>query len=134
MPKELDLQAKLVKAAKDAGGYGYKQSNKFLAGPPDLYLSHPATGAVFIEVKKNHPGQKNVGTTPLQRTVMKQMQMAGSKCGVVVVIPLPDIIGGYDIFVSKNIESLRIDESWLELRRRKGEDWPISEIMRHCAT
>ena len=134
MATELEIQSRLVKAIKDAGGFGYKLNNKFLAGPPDLYLTHKDTGPVFIEVKKNFQGQKNVQTTPLQRVTMQNMKKAGTRCGVAVIIPLPNLFGGYDIYITSNTESLRIDDSWLMLHKKKGGDWPILEMMRACDT
>lgn len=51
--REIDIQAKLIDDYLDAykGGIGYKQSNMFRAGVPDLRLAHLRTGEWNIEVK-----------------------------------------------------------------------------------
>lgn len=132
MPTELELQAKLVEAVKEAGGFGYKQSNKFLAGPPDLYLSHPSTGAVYIEIKKNYRGDRKVSTTTLQRETMKRMRLAGSKCAVAVLIEQDGPSGSYDIYITDFTDSDRIDNTWDKFHKNRGEPWPIILMMGVC--
>lgn len=135
MLTELQLQSKLVEAVKRIGGFGYKQSNKFLAGPPDLYLSHPATGPVFIEVKLNQPGHNVVLVSPLQESTIIRMQNAGSRCGVLVLMPLTDIIGGYDLFFTSDPSLKRLDKgAWSEFHKGRGEEWPILDVMRLAST
>jgi hypothetical protein len=134
MPTELQLQAELVKACKEAGGFGYKQSNKFLAGPPDLYLSHEATGPVFIEVKLNDPSSKVANVTPLQTDTIQRMQKAGSRCAVCVLVPMPTALGGgYDIYMNTNPTKLKLDDSWIHIVKKRGDKWPIQTMMLVCA-
>jgi hypothetical protein len=134
MPTELQLQAELVKACKEAGGFGYKQSNKFLAGPPDLYLSHPETGPVFIEVKLNDPSSKVANVTPLQTETISRMQAAGSRCAVCVLVPIGSALGGgYDIYMNTDPTKLKIDESWPYFCKLRGEKWPILTMMALCS-
>ena len=132
MPTELELQAKLVESIKEIGGFGYKQSNKFLAGPPDLYLSHWVTGAVYIEVKKNYRGDKKIGTTVLQRNTMDKMQKAGSKVAVAVLIEQDGPPGNWEINISADTQSIRLDDSWEKLEKERGQPWPILDMMKIC--
>lgn len=133
MLTELQLQSKLVDAVKKAGGFGYKQSNKFLAGPPDLYLSHPAIGPAFIEVKLNDPSSKVVNITPLQTLTMQKMQAAGSRCGVCVLVPIGTSIGGgYDVYMNTDPTKLRLDDTWVHYVKGRGDDWPVIAMMSVC--
>lgn len=134
MTTELKIQANMVFDLKRADGFGYKQSNKFLAGPPDLYLSHPSTGPVYIEVKLNDPSSKLVNVTPLQEETIKRMQASGSKCAIVVVVPLSGVVGGYDIFVTTDPTKKRLDDDWIILHKPRGENWPMLAMMSVCDT
>ena len=135
MLTELQIQAKLVEAIKEVGGFGYKQSNKFLAGPPDLFLTHEDTGPVFIEVKLMENPSRPVLVTPLQELTMKRMQKAKTKCGVAVVIPAIEATGGgYFIYITSDPTKKRIDSSWKMFDKKRGEQWPIIEMMEVCDT
>lgn len=135
MLTELQLQSKLVEAIKEEGGFGFKLSNKFLAGPPDLYLSHPSTGTVFIEMKLNSRMQRPVNVTDLQLHTISKMQKAGTRCGIVVVIATPSVVGEYDLFFTADPKNRNLNnDGWVEMYKKRGERWPVLDMMRHCAT
>jgi hypothetical protein len=49
--KELDCQKKVIDIVKQNGGWGAKWDSKHKVGVPDLILSHPSFGTIFVEVK-----------------------------------------------------------------------------------
>lgn len=51
LAKELDLQTKIWKSAKQDGGYGRKISHKFAIGIPDLLLALPPFAPCLAEIK-----------------------------------------------------------------------------------
>jgi hypothetical protein len=127
---ELDIQSKLVAACKEAGGYGYKQSNKFLAGVPDLYLSHYSYGPIFVEVKLLPATSTVVAVTPLQEETMKKMRAAGSK---VCILAVREVDGrAYDMFVTGDLEKKRLDATWASIRKEFRKDWPITWLFKTC--
>lgn len=51
MSKELDVQTKVCKSARQDGGYGRKISHKFVIGIPDLLVCLPPFAPCVIEMK-----------------------------------------------------------------------------------
>lgn len=48
---ELQVQTKIIKSARQDGGYGRKCSNRFAIGVPDLLLAIPPFAPFYLEVK-----------------------------------------------------------------------------------
>ena len=84
--RERDVERKLVRAVRDAGGLALKFVSPGRAGVPDRLLLFPGGRAVFCEVKA--PGEK---PRPLQVRRMEQLRELGFK---VFVIDNAEQIGG----------------------------------------
>src|SRR5580692_714296 len=84
---ELDAQRLVVQAAKSVGGYGFKLSNKFLIGIPDLLVQLPRQSTGLWEVKINDKPrvveEVSLKLTPLQDKVLADFSAAGGFCGVI---------------------------------------------------
>lgn len=86
MASELQYQTHLVEAANRMG-FGFKMSNRFLAGIPDLFLQVTGKPTLVVEIKKWTSLPKlpvtpiESGLTPLQRQTLLDMLKAGTKCG-----------------------------------------------------
>ena len=85
---ELNFQKALIDAAKKEGGYGFKMSNRHLAGIPDLLIKLPEFDTALIECKKikrvkfsHHESIPN-NITKLQEIVLKRFINAGGAAGV----------------------------------------------------
>ena len=89
---ELKFQRALIKELKEIQGHGWKSSNQFLAGIPDLVMIHPDYPACFIETKVVKVDQMFNGkiipikTTPLQKANLRKIQSAGGMAGIVVLV------------------------------------------------
>ncbi len=56
-PVEVELQADIIAACTNMGGYGDKIQDKYLKGKPDIWLQLPSGIIIFAEVKKaQRPG------------------------------------------------------------------------------
>ena len=84
--REKEVERKLVRAVRDAGGLALKFVSPGLAGVPDRILLFPNGRAAFCEVKA--PGEK---PRPLQVHRMEQLRRLGFK---VFVIDNTEQIGG----------------------------------------
>lgn len=75
--KELDFQKKIIDLIREEGGYGYKLSNRFKVGIPDLLIAAPMRGVVFFECKclNDVPAQfdKKTGITPIQQEHLNKL-------------------------------------------------------------
>lgn len=87
MPKEVEFQTGIIRAAKEQGGYGRKWSSQFQIGCVDLVLHLPKAGAVFMEVKKEVGSKfaRKITTSPKQRHELSQWEKAGALSVVAVV-------------------------------------------------
>jgi hypothetical protein len=129
MPTELDMQEKLVEAVKKIeGGYGFKLSNKFLAGIPDLFLSTPSVGPVLLEVKMVDGPEELVLLTPLQRHVIIKLKAAGTAAGIVAIRPEEEF-RRYTAYVTTDHDVVRINSNMSKFIKVVGEPWPIEYMM-----
>lgn len=75
--KELDFQKRVIDLIREEGGYGYKLSNRFKVGIPDLLIAAPLKGVVFFECKcLNEVGErfdKKTGITPIQQEHLNKL-------------------------------------------------------------
>ena len=76
--REKDVERKLVRAVRDAGGLALKFVSPGFNGVPDRLLLFPNGRAVFCEVKA--PGEK---PRPLQLHRMEQLRTLGFRVYVV---------------------------------------------------
>ena len=83
--REKDLERRLVKAVRDAGGLALKFVSPGMAGVPDRLLLFPGDRAAFAEVKA--PGEK---PRPLQVHRMEQLKALGFR---VYVVDSEEMIG-----------------------------------------
>ena len=73
---ELSFQKEIIDSAKAAGGYGFKLTNRFTIGVPDILVSVPMYAPSLFEAK--HLGDvvanfdRQTGVTPLQQEQMKR--------------------------------------------------------------
>jgi len=129
MPTELDMQEKLVDAVKKVeGGYGFKLSNKFLAGIPDLFLSTPSVGPVLLEVKMVEGPEQLVLLTPLQRHVIIRLKAAGTAAGIIVIRPEEEF-RRYTAYVTTDHDVVRVNKDMAKFVKVVGEPWPIEYMM-----
>jgi hypothetical protein len=68
--RELNFQKRIIDLIKEEGGYGYKMSNRFKVGVPDLLIAAPMRGVVFFECKclnvMPDAFDRQTGITPIQ--------------------------------------------------------------------
>jgi len=87
---ELDLQRLVVQSVKMNGGTGWKMSNKFLVGIPDLILCLPGQGIGVWEVKQTMMPKTVehviLKPTALQEKVLNDVTEAGGFCGIISFI------------------------------------------------
>ena len=76
--REKDVERRLVKAVRDAGGLALKFVSPGMAGVPDRLVLLPGCRVVFCEVKA--PGEK---PRPLQVHRMEQLRALGFRVYVV---------------------------------------------------
>ena len=76
--REKEVERKLVRAVRDAGGLALKFVSPGMAGVPDRLLLFPGGRAAFCEVKA--PGEK---PRPLQLHRMEQLRTLGFRVYVV---------------------------------------------------
>jgi hypothetical protein len=126
---ELDVQGLIVKDCKEQGGYAIKLSNRFVAGVPDLLLAMPMVGSAFAEVKLLKGESTVVLVTSLQVLTIKKMQKAGIHAGIMAVRSLGE--GNYALYIACLMDEdiFRI-RGYKQLTRRKGEPWPIGDVIR----
>jgi hypothetical protein len=87
VPKELNLQRDIKKSAIRDGGSGFKLSNRFSVGIPDLHLSLPSFAPCIVEVKdlgECVPSfDRQLDVTPKQRHTMNQLNAPYAPIGPV---------------------------------------------------
>lgn len=87
---ELGYQRLILKSIIEAGGAGWKLSNRFLIGVPDLLIQDPEMGASLWEVKKTTfpydlSCQVKFKVTKIQLDTLVQWGRAGGSGGVIVI-------------------------------------------------
>lgn len=93
---ELREQKRIIDDIKSQAtrAVAYKQSNRFLAGVPDLYVSVPGWPPFMMEIKvalwPRRGDLISVNLTQIQRTKMIALQNAGTRCGWAVIVRRPD--------------------------------------------
>ena len=141
---EVELQSRLIDAAKDAGGFGKKLSSKFLVGVSDLLIQLPNFPTVLIECKCDHaPVNEStlvrVSTSPLQRKFLGDFSSAGGVGGVCLFVANkkgrnPDwfwFLATSDILINE----ITFDRLKTRAKvRRRGQPWPIEEIVQDIVT
>lgn len=131
--KEIDLQTDLKKAVIDAGGFAYKQSNRFLVGVLDLFIQLPMRPTVLLEVKyeKDGPrrdGKVNVNLSPHQIRNMNSINLAGGVAGWIMITRGGP--GEYGWVVGRVAPSGPV-RAWKDdhFYKRRGQPWPILRII-----
>lgn len=129
---ELQLQRLVIQAAKSVGGTGWKLSNKFLVGVPDLLICLPGQPISIWEAKLNDKPlvvtEVTLKLTPLQEKTLSDLDNAGGFCGVISFLRTTGEIemNAYlyrylryeDAFIKKHRVNI---ESHLKLRRGSRE-------------
>lgn len=96
MPTELEWQRRIIKSAKKQGGYGKKWASQFIVGAPDLVLSFPQLGPLFMEVKllrdvnQNIEWQRKLEVTKKQRHELQELRNAGADVLIGAVVEFRD--------------------------------------------
>jgi hypothetical protein len=140
---ESQIQAEMVQAAVQAGGYAFKLSNRFKAGVADLMVQMPGPTA-FIEVKYKPKAPRSgrittFGLTMLQRIFITKVQMAGGLAGWAGVAGMGR--GNYWLAVSTDPEksdtvlmapetvqnTFHDDVIWL--RKERATPWPMAALV-----
>lgn len=113
---ELEAQRLVVKAAKSVGGTGWKLSNRFLIGVPDLLICVPGQSTGIWEVKMNDKPKGEEITlklTPLQEKTLSDLDNAGGYCGVISFLRTTGEVE-MDAFLYK---TLRYEDIWIKKHR-----------------
>jgi len=131
---ELRFQRRLKEECIRQGGMGWKLSNQFLAGIPDLVLILNGVTA-FVECKKAHYKTFELGkkilikTTKLQKKTMRDVKRAG---GVIRVVILIEDKNSSNVYIystddpDKQYCQWGVDDFIL---RKRGTPWPVAKII-----
>lgn len=91
--KETDIQLEILRDVRRLypGTWGFKLSNQFLAGKPDLFIAAPGHNPVFLEVKYEKAPKKArpvslSDITALQWKNIREARAAGLKAGWAMVL------------------------------------------------
>ena len=134
---ELGYQRLILKAVTEVGGCGWKLSNKFLVGIPDLVMSMPWFGTSFWEVKmaqmpKKIPGMVKWKCTKLQLDTLQKLNAAGARGGF-IVIAKGDRCDYIALYRTQQIGDTIVrvpSHDFLPLERGKREERIIYELQR----
>lgn len=127
--KETDYQRKLLDALEETGGYGYKQSNRFLSGVADLVMTLPGLPTRMVEVKLDHKRGNGVlpcALTALQRKYLRKHKAAGGLGGWVVFDSGMD--REYVLWVGSDPEAEHAASGTCFIIQW-GKQWPIRDIL-----
>lgn len=111
---ENTYQARIVKSIRMQGGFARKWASEYNIGVPDIIGAYKDLGPFFMEVKLFNANikDKKIGTTPIQRHTMEQMEAAGMLCMVVpIVVWTP---GNFNIYAYRPDEK-RISQENMEV-------------------
>lgn len=137
--KEVDLQTELKNAVIDAGGYAYKQSNRFLVGVLDLFVQLPTHPTVILEVKYENKyradGSVKIELSPHQVRNMGNINKAGGVAGWIMLVRRGP--GEYEWIVGRSQPIIPVKTtSATRHLKLKGQPWPIEaiikEVIRSC--
>jgi hypothetical protein len=107
MPNELQHQSNIIKAVIASGGWGFKLSNAFLSGIPDLLLLHKGRVA-FVEVKLVTTCAQVVKTSPVQVLVLNKVKAVGCMAALLVVVAgergKPKYFAAFESFKPRRID------------------------------
>ena len=131
--KEVDLQTELKKAAIDAGGFAYKQSNRFLVGVLDLFVQLPKYPTVILEVKYEKAPRKDglvwVDLSPHQVRNMNSINNAGGVAGWIVLTRRGPGEYGWNVGRSLPEDYVNAAPTCGHVKK-KGQPWPIINIIK----
>ena len=97
--KELDLQSRIIKEIRAAGGYGSKWASKMQNGKPDLILALRPYGIFVAECKLENRASLEgirhapipVKTTQIQRGELRAIESGGGIALVFVYVQTPTV-------------------------------------------
>jgi hypothetical protein len=129
---ELDIQRQLLDACIDAGGDGFKTSNRFLKGVLDLYLMLPPFPHLWLELKyekhMNRSGEMRINMTPHQHNFARRVNSKGGIATCALVVNCGN--GQYQIgVVPHNIINTTKFYKFPGITKMRGDKWPIQRIM-----
>lgn len=131
--KETDLQTELKNAVIDAGGYAYKQSNRFLVGVLDLFVQLPPRPTVILEVKyeksPRKDGRVKVDLSPHQIRNMNAINKAGGIAGWIILTRRGPGEYGWNVGRTPPTDYVLAAPSCVNVKER-GQPWPIKDIIR----
>ena len=133
--KEINFQSHLITAAKSAGGYGLKMANAYMAGIPDLMIKLPAYSVTIIECKIIRVKEIKMGRsyanqiTPIQATILGDMEEAGIVVGLVVLIEEKSNFKDKIIRVLRNYNIDKIHLGYNPILKEFRQPWPIEKII-----
>jgi len=131
---ELKYQTELVKDAKAlSNGYGWKLSNRFLVGIPDLFLADRGMYIILETKEEKWPktgATIKFGVTSIQETTLRRMANAGLNVAMGLCTRTP--AGGHIVFLAKPALSLNVslEEVISSGYRKENGTWPISDIVK----
>lgn len=135
--KEVDLQSELKDAVIAAGGFAYKQSNRFLVGVLDLFTQLPGFPTVIIEVKYEKSPRKDgrvwVDLSPHQIRNMDGINRAGGVAGWVILTRRGPGEYGWTTGRTRPTDYVKAAPTCGHVKKR-GQPWPIKEIIEDIFT
>jgi hypothetical protein len=88
--REVNIQKSILDLTEQAGGYGWKLSNAYISGVPDLLLFWPSFAPVIAEVKylgvKAKTFDVQINLTALQRERLRRVDRLGPFSMVLVAV------------------------------------------------
>ena len=136
MLTEAKWVSQLLKAARDTyGGWGVRLSALQRYGCPDMLLVLPSCEPILIETKVTSVpdlrkgGSITVEATALQRETLRQIQRAGGRAGIWVLVSNELVLVSRD----PDVQYLKIGEAPAMLKER-GRPWPISALISRTVT
>lgn len=123
---EQQMQNIILEDIKSIGGYGFKTSSRYMVGVPDLYLTTPIRGGLFIECKfiKNiskFEAKMSVKTTPKQRQILKRLNDFGTIAVVLIGYKIKEGNRNVWYFLECNHDTITFDNKALCPNGRKRD-------------
>ena len=135
MADELKAQAEIRKDITEAGGYAFKLTNRFTIGIPDLGVWLSPFVPCVIEVKDfgivKDGFDRDIGTTPKQRDVMRRMSEAYDRKHTVAGVVVHARAGAARRLYCFRWDALRGADGAPYVERTRGGRWDVHALLGH---
>lgn len=125
---ELKFQTQLVDDIKrfNRKSFAFKLNNRFVSGLPDLFIKVPNYHPLFVETKVavlGRDGLVKIGTTPVQRAILRRMEEAGLRVAVWTLVTY-----GKDKFIVRSRWNQTTTNTDTHIERVNGH-WPMHHML-----